>query len=1572
MKKGFVFFKKSFLILSVFLTMIASGLSLVFASENKNTNISNCFDQNFEYNQQIENLATAVNFSNTFVQQQSEDQTTVYNFLTPVYFADEYDSLNLTVSGTGKTCLQILEEMYNSQTNYSVNKYYKTVSNGKLNLVTIFLLDENDGAVQLSYRRTQCVNKDYNTSDGYNENDTYMGYVPYTTYMEYVILDEVCSVAIETIKKDYNTTCDFDGDGLIDSFSIILLPDQNDLIVDWSDLLWPHSADMSQGETIASALGLNTNSFKYINDNGKKIKFGNYAMQDLEISINSRTGMFEINTPVHELGHVLGFPDYYIYDNLGTTSNSSVHPVGNWDIMAYSHLDSPQYPLSYNRYKQNWLTDQNIVQITKNGTYKIKPVNYEETNNVTLGNRTVAYKICSDEYPDQAIWLEYRKQSDDSFENNGYFSKDGLLIYRVDEGFYPTAGYSNMLSAGNFSAVPYNVYVFRNETTAFKNALSKNNYAPLNMENKSMGDGKSYTVSAVEANCASSNGFVVQSDITLTATNITWQKYSAKKNQNQYSADEVTEENSGIVISVVSIDQETGELEFSVYCDKLADASESDEISSQDFEDINLYNSLLKIAGKSEGDVLSSNQFENTTSLDLYNLTLTSLDGLQLFDLSNVQSIDVSLNNLFEYSQIQTLASLYPNITFNLAFNDFDLSVLPENLKTSNFVWGYQKMASLTSGIVFLDKTENYVSKYFYKTENTDVYFDISTNGLTQVKFVPNEYQIFLKNNTDTFCHDLQFDVKVVKVYLSSDNGTLERNCVFPWVEIEGMQKDLFEIVQTPQTFDTSVVTNGFVQVDWIVKLKSDPTQTYQLPTMYFEVKDTTPPIVTVLGAEKIEVVSGQSLNIPSDEISISDNGENVDFQFVENPIQSDKGYWTKQYVKIENESEVAVLQIDTTTYGNYKIKYWAVDNFGNISDVVVREIEITSVPIEKSQFEDENLYNAVLNLGAKLNVYQNSLAAFDTIDFSNKNISSLKGLELLTFKSGVNIDLSQNGLSNFDDLQNLLSLHSNINLINLHFNNFDWDEYQQFSYKQKTTFGIQGTKLLSYYIQNGNAGQYLQFFAFEKDDKFQYTSTYKPENGQNTIQIFGKYNIKIDFDGVFDNIEKDFCFGSIEFAQSQQTLEVFESFNTNLIVQGIDINQLDLVYFVDNKRVEKTDLAINQTIGTKQLDIKIYYDGDLLKTASKTFVICDLQAPTIAFEEADNVVYLKKGQTPNFQFVASDNYDDMSDLQIDIQNDFVPNTCGIFCFSVFATDTSGNISKTISKVVHVGNVQNKSEVVIEYNSNISILDVFEFEYFTVDQFSVNITKNVVTSTLGSQVFKATLTHQSGLVFEMENSLEIKDLTPPQIWLEGESEVEIYIGSLYNEMGCRAIDNYDKDVSNRVVVSGYVDTSTAGSYYINYYVVDSSANKSTTLRRKIVVRYLPFESLAVKVKNERTSYEIDEVLTFEIDFGDINQNNYNVNADFEWYVDGVLYQKTNQTEMAIAFEDAGQHNVSVKVENKMLYDQVEILESSKAFVTINKAGILERYGIFVIAGGSSVIVLIVCLSFVIRRKRKLY
>ncbi|MBQ7936089.1 MAG: polysaccharide deacetylase family protein [Clostridia bacterium] len=85
-------------------------------------------------------------------------------------------------------------------------------------------------------------------------------------------------------------------------------------------------------------------------------------------------------------------------------------------------------------------------------------------------------------------------------------------------------------------------------------------------------------------------------------------------------------------------------------------------------------------------------------------------------------------------------------------------------------------------------------------------------------------------------------------------------------------------------------------------------------------------------------------------------------------------------------------------------------------------------------------------------------------------------------------------------------------------------------------------------------------------------------------------------------------------------------------------------------------------------------------------------------------------------------------------------------------------------------------------------------------------------------------------------TVTVVDTQVPTLTLAGEGEISLTRGNAYNEPGFTAADNYDGDLTAKVVVTGEVDTSKSGTYTLTYNVQDSSGNAAPAATRTVKVK----------------------------------------------------------------------------------------------------------------------------------------
>lgn len=133
--------------------------------------------------------------------------------------------------------------------------------------------------------------------------------------------------------------------------------------------------------------------------------------------------------------------------------------------------------------------------------------------------------------------------------------------------------------------------------------------------------------------------------------------------------------------------------------------------------------------------------------------------------------------------------------------------------------------------------------------------------------------------------------------------------------------------------------------------------------------------------------------------------------------------------------------------------------------------------------------------------------------------------------------------------------------------------------------------------------------------------------------------------------------------------------------------------------------------------------------------------------------------------------------------------------------------------------------------------DYDEEGYTASDDYDGDITDKVNIEKNGNFIIYS-VKDSSGNKNEIRRSIIFEDKEEPSLTLIGDDNIVIYKNSKYIEKGYTAIDKCDGDITDKVIVTGTVDTNRVGTYTINYKVVDNSGNE-TSVDRKITVRERP-------------------------------------------------------------------------------------------------------------------------------------
>lgn len=110
----------------------------------------------------------------------------------------------------------------------------------------------------------------------------------------------------------------------------------------------------------------------------------------------------------------------------------------------------------------------------------------------------------------------------------------------------------------------------------------------------------------------------------------------------------------------------------------------------------------------------------------------------------------------------------------------------------------------------------------------------------------------------------------------------------------------------------------------------------------------------------------------------------------------------------------------------------------------------------------------------------------------------------------------------------------------------------------------------------------------------------------------------------------------------------------------------------------------------------------------------------------------------------------------------------------------------------------------------------------------------VDTSKLGKYIVRYNYTDSSGnAAREVKRVVNVLDTQKPVITLLGDADLKVEAFSAYSDAGGTAYDNYDGDITRKIIVSGSVDTNVLGDYFIKFNVSDSSGNAADEVFRTI-------------------------------------------------------------------------------------------------------------------------------------------
>ena len=236
-------------------------------------------------------------------------------------------------------------------------------------------------------------------------------------------------------------------------------------------------------------------------------------------------------------------------------------------------------------------------------------------------------------------------------------------------------------------------------------------------------------------------------------------------------------------------------------------------------------------------------------------------------------------------------------------------------------------------------------------------------------------------------------------------------------------------------------------------------------------------------------------------------------------------------------------------------------------------------------------------------------------------------------------------------------------------------------------------------------------------------------------------------------------------------------------------------------------------------------------------FLYAYFATPKIALNGKSQII-MKVGETYTEQGAIATLDNKNISKRIVIKNNLDTNKVGVYKIKYSVSNNKGKRTKTVIRTVKVHEYI-KPEIKLISGSPYNVQFGSKYKdpgYIATDNHDgdisdkVIVTGNVDTSKIGKYKLYYTVSDLSENTITKMRTINVIDTKSPKIKLNGKKKITIKLNGTYKDKGCTAIDNYDGDISDKVIKTGKIDSKIAGTYTITYKVTDSFGNSSKTTR----------------------------------------------------------------------------------------------------------------------------------------------
>ena len=267
------------------------------------------------------------------------------------------------------------------------------------------------------------------------------------------------------------------------------------------------------------------------------------------------------------------------------------------------------------------------------------------------------------------------------------------------------------------------------------------------------------------------------------------------------------------------------------------------------------------------------------------------------------------------------------------------------------------------------------------------------------------------------------------------------------------------------------------------------------------------------------------------------------------------------------------------------------------------------------------------------------------------------------------------------------------------------------------------------------------------------------------------------------------------------------------------------------------TNLVDTSTPGNYTVTYEVTDSGGLTDTVIRNVAVLANSPPVITANGSLNI-QINQGDTYNDAgATASDAEDGDLTGSIVTTNLVDTSTPGNYTVTYQVTD-SGGLSDTVIRNVEVlANNPPVINITGPTTINLTQGDTYNDAGATASDAedgdltgSIVTNSNVDTSTPGTYQVNYSVTDSGGLSDSATRTVNVAANNPPVINITGPATINLTQGDTYNDAGATATDDEDGDLTGSIVTNSNVDTSTPGTYQVNYSVTDSGGLSDSATR----------------------------------------------------------------------------------------------------------------------------------------------